>query len=87
MIVAIEINRSRIGSHHNSTQGRMLMSRLKGAFWNQMFMMFCLKVFYLPCLKNLVTKTEKYNEVFMWYAQMVCYHVHVPLLLRLSKKY
>jgi hypothetical protein len=20
----------------------------------------------------------------MWYAQMVCYHVHVPLLLRLS---
>jgi hypothetical protein len=42
-----------------------------------MLMMFCLKVFYLPCLKNLVTKTEKYNEVCMWYAQIVCYNVHV----------
>ena len=84
MGVAIEIYRSRIGSHHNFTQGKMLMSRLKGKFWNQLLMMFCLKVFYLPCLKNLVTKTEKYNEVCMWYAQMVCYHVHVPLLLRLS---
>jgi hypothetical protein len=84
MGVDIEIYRSRIGSHHNFTQGRMLMSRLKGKFWNQMLMMFCLRVFYLPCLKNLMTKTEKYNEVCMWYAQMVCYHVHVPLLLRLS---
>jgi hypothetical protein len=36
-----------------------------------MLMMFCLKVFYLPCLKNLVTKIEKYNEVCMWYVQMV----------------
>ena len=35
-------------------------------------------------MKNLVTKTEKNNEVCMWYAQMVCYHVYVPLLLRLS---
>jgi hypothetical protein len=86
MGVEIEIYRSRIGSHHNYTQARMLMSRLKGKFefWNQVLMMFCLRVFYLPCLKNLVTKTEKYNEVSMWYAQMVCYHVHVPLLLRLS---
>jgi hypothetical protein len=57
---------------------------MKGTFWNQMLMMLYLKVFYLPCIKNLVTKTEKYNEVCMWYAQMVCYHVHVPLLLRLS---
>jgi hypothetical protein len=49
-----------------------------------MLMMFYLKVFYLPCLKNLVTKTEKNNEVCMWYAQMVCYHIYVSLLLRLS---
>ena len=60
------------------------MSRLKGKFWNQMLMIFYLKVFYLPCLKNLVTKTEKYNEVCMWNAQMVYYHIDVPLLLRLS---
>ncbi len=49
-----------------------------------MLIMFYLKVFYLPCLKNLVTKTERNSEVCMWYAQMVCYHVYVPLLLRLS---
>ena len=84
MGVAVEIYHSRTGSHHNIRQGRKLMSRLKGKFWNQMLIIFYLKVFYLPCLKNLVTKTEKYNEVCMWYAQMVCYHVHVPLLLRLS---
>ena len=42
MGVAIEIYRSRIGSHHNFTQGRMLMSRMKGKFWNQMLMMLSL---------------------------------------------
>ncbi len=84
MGVTIEIYRSRIGSHHNFTHCRIAMCRLKGKFWNQMLIMFYLKVFYLPCLKNLVTKTEKNNQVCMWYAQMVCYHVYVPLLLRLS---
>ena len=84
MGVTIEVYRSRIGSHHNFTQGRLAVSRLKGKFWNQMLIMFYLKIFYLPCLKNLVTKTERNNEVCMWYAQMVCYHVYVPLLLRLS---
>jgi hypothetical protein len=58
------------------------MTKLKGKFWNQMLMMFYLKVFYLPCLKNLMTKTERNNEVYMWYAQMVFYHVDVPLLLK-----
>ncbi len=84
MGVIIEIYRSRIGSHHNFTQGRIAMSQLKGKFWNQMLIMFYLKVFYLPCLKNLVSKTEISNQVCMWNAQMVCYHVYVPLLLRLS---
>ncbi len=84
MGITIEIYRSRIGLHHNFTQGRIATSRLKGKFWNQMLIMFFLKVFFLPCLKNLVTKTEKNNEICMWYAQMVCYNVYVPLLLRLS---
>jgi hypothetical protein len=81
MSVTIEINRSRIDSHHKFTQGIYILES------NVDDVQFCLKVFYLPCLKNLVTKTEKYNEVCMWYVQMVCYHVHVPLLLRLSNKY
>jgi hypothetical protein len=34
MGVAIEIYGSRIGSHHNFTQGRMLMTKLKGKFQN-----------------------------------------------------
>jgi hypothetical protein len=84
MGVGLEIYRSKIGSHHNFTQGQICMSRLKGKCWNQMLMMFYLKVFYLPCLKNLVTKIERNNEVCTWYAQMVCYHVYVALLLRLS---
>ena len=73
-----------IGSHANFVQARKSMFQLKGKFWNQILIMFYLKVFYLPCLKNLVKQTEKNNEVFMWYAQIVCYNVYVPLLLRLS---
>ena len=83
MGVRMEVYRLRVGSHHNFTQSRLAVYRLKSKFWNQMLIMFYLKVFYLPCLKNLVCKTGRNNEVFKWYAQMVCY-VYVPLLLRLS---
>ena len=31
-----------------------------------------------------MTKTERNNEHGMWYTQMVCYHVYLPVLLRLS---
>jgi hypothetical protein len=101
MSVAIEINRSRIGSHHKFTQGIYIgRSHLFSAQGGGLRTMEnpgrgVKKALEnpgggvkLPCLKNLVTKTEKYNEVCMWYVQMVCYyHVHVPLLLRLSNKY
>ena len=59
MGVTIEMYHSSIGSHNNVTQERMSGSRLKGKFWNQMLMIFYLKVFYLPCLKNLVPKVKK----------------------------
>ena len=84
MGISVENYRMRIGSHANFVQARKSMFQLKGKFWNQILIMFYLKVFYLPCLKNLVKQTEKNNEVFMWYAQIVCYNVYVPLLLRLS---
>ena len=73
MSVAIEINRSRIGSHHKFTQGiYILESNVDDVLFKTILLA--------------MSKTEKY-KVCMWYAQMVCYHVHVPLLLRLSKKY
>ena len=34
------------------------MCRQKGKFWNQILIMFYLKVYYLPCLKNLVTREK-----------------------------
>jgi hypothetical protein len=49
-----------------------------------MLLMFYLEVFYLPCLKKIVKQTERNSEVCMWYTQMICYHVYVPLLSRLS---
>ena len=35
-------------------------------------------------LKAYSLKLKKNGEVCMWYVQMVCYHVYLPLLLRLS---
>ena len=83
MGVTIEIYHSRIGTHHNFLQICIALSRLKGKFWNQLLIMFYLKVFYLPYLKVLITKTRN-NELCAWYTQMIWYHVYVPLLLRLS---
>lgn len=83
MGVTIEIYRSRIGTHHNFMQSCIALCRLKGKFWNHLLIMFYLKVFYLPCLKFLITKTQN-NELCAWCTQMIWYHVYVPLLLRLS---
>ena len=62
----------------------MSLFQLKDLFWNEMLIMFYLKVFYLPYLKKRTTKIEQNNEISMCYAQIACYHVYVPLLLRLS---
>jgi hypothetical protein len=58
MDISIENYRIRIGSHDNFVQARKSMFQLKDKFWNQMLMMFYLKVFYLPCLKNLVKQKK-----------------------------
>jgi hypothetical protein len=84
MGLSIEICRIRIGSHNNFVQARQSMKQIKAIFWNHMLVMFYLEIFYLPCLKNLVTKIQNNNEVCMWYTQMVFYHVYVLLLLRLA---
>jgi hypothetical protein len=80
MGVAVETYHSRIGSDYNFTPSKII-SWLKGKFWNQMLMVFYLNAFCLPCLKSLVTRTGKSNVQHRWY---ICYHVYVPLLLRLS---
>ena len=52
--ISIEQYRSRIGSHDGFVKTKALLSRLIGRFWNIMFMMLYLNVFYLPTLKQVV---------------------------------
>ena len=47
MGISIENYRISIGSHANFVQARKSMFQLKGKFWNQMLIMFYLKVFYI----------------------------------------
>ena len=47
-----------------------------------MLMMFCLNVFYLPTLKQVVIQYKMWNQVMFWFTQMMCYNVYIPLLIR-----
>ena len=47
-----------------------------------MLMMFYLNVFYLPTLKDVVGHYKLWNEVIVWFPQMMCYNVYIPLLIR-----
>ena len=58
MGISIENHRIRIGSHANFVPARKSVFQLKGKFWNQMLIIFYLKVLYLPCLKNLVKQKK-----------------------------
>ena len=84
MGITLEQYRSRIGCHSIFMAGKNNERRLKGSFWNTMLMMFYLHVFYLPTLKRVVQQYQSSNEVMSWFHQMMCYHVYVPLFLRLS---
>ncbi|XP_028418619.1 uncharacterized protein LOC114544075 [Dendronephthya gigantea] len=85
MGVTIEVYRARIGSHHNFTDCRNSLCRLKGILWNQLLLMFYFNVFCLPYLKSQLNKSQKNSELCLWYVQMIYYNnVYVPLLLRLS---
>ena len=56
--------------------------RVRGRFWDMMLMMFYLNVFYLPTLKDFVGHYKLWNEVMIWFTQMMCYNVYIPLLIR-----
>ena len=45
-----------------------------------MLMMFYLNVFYLRRWINYYYKL--WNEVIVWFTQMMCYNVYIPLLIR-----
>ena len=47
-----------------------------------MLMMFYLNVFYLPTLKDVVGYYKLWNEVIVWFTQMMCYNVYIPLFIR-----
>ena len=47
-----------------------------------MRLMFYLNVFYLPSLKDFVGHYKLWNEVMFWFAQLMCYNVYIPLLIK-----
>ena len=75
MGTTIEQYRSRIGCPNNFVKA-------KDAFSNTMLMMFYLNVFYLPTLKDVVGHYKLWNEVIVWFTQMMFYNVYIPLLIR-----
>ncbi len=82
MGVTIEIYRSRIGSHKNFIEARNSLSGIKGRFLNEPLILFSLNSFYSPsCVR--FNDGQKKNRICTWCLE-ISYHVHVPLLLRLS---
>ena len=85
MSVSIEQYRARIGSHANFIKHREFESHLKSEFWNTELMLFYMNVFYLPIFKRLLLQRQNDYETSLWFVKtLCCYHVYVPLLLRLS---
>ena len=82
MAISTEQFRSRSGSHDNFVKTKDVLMRLKDRFWNTMFMMFILSVFYLPTLKLVVGQYKMWNQVVFWFTQMMCYNVYILLLIR-----
>jgi hypothetical protein len=67
MGITTEQYRARVGSHVNFLREREVARRLKGAFWNTMFMLSYLNVFYLPILKQINEQYNKSNEAVAWF--------------------
>ena len=44
--------------------------------------MFYLNVFFLPTSKDVVGYYKLWNEVIVWFTQMICYNVYIPLLIK-----
>lgn len=82
MDISIEQFRSRIGSHDNFLKTKDASLRFKDRFWNIMLMMFYLSVLYLPTLKQVFGRYKMWNEVMLWFTQMMYYNVYIPLLIR-----
>ena len=82
MGTTIEQYLSRIGCPNNFVKAKDAFSRVRGTFWNTMLMMFYLNVFYLPTLKDVVGHYKLWNEVIVWFTQMMFYNVCIPLLIR-----
>ena len=47
-----------------------------------MLMMFYLNVFNLPTLKDVVGHYKLWNEVIVWFTQMMFYNIYIPSLIR-----
>ena len=85
MGISIEQYQSRIGSHGNFVKTKDILSRFKDHFWSVMLMMFHLKVFYLPALKQVVGQYKMWNDVMFWFSQEYSTR-KFPKLLRFRPK-
>ena len=47
-----------------------------------LMMRFCLNVFYVPTLKQVVIQYKLWNQVMIWFTEIMCYNVYIPLLIR-----
>ena len=45
-------------------------------------LMFYLHAFHLQTLKDVVGHYKLWNEVMLWFTQMICYNVYIPLLIQ-----
>ena len=77
----LDWTRSRIGSHDNFVKTKDILSRFKDHFWSVMLMMFHLKVFYLPALKQVVGQYKMWNDVMFWFSQIIIYKQQKQYLL------
>ena len=72
---------SRNDCHKNFVKARNAFSCVQGRFWNMM-LMFYSHAFHLQTLKDVVGHYKLWNEVMLWFTQMICYNVYIPLLIR-----
>ena len=69
------------GKHHSSSLLKAFQIRL---FFNTSIFHFIgtLNVLYLLTLKYVVGYYKLWNEVMVWFTQIICYNVYIPLLIR-----
>ena len=74
----------RISCHDNFVKAKDVSSRVRDRSWN---MTFYLSMFFIywPTIKCLVGYYKFWNEVMVWFMQMIFYNVYIPLQMMRRK--